>query len=290
MAQIEVRNLIKSFGRVKAVDDVSFSVSQGEIFGFLGPNGAGKTTTIRCIMDFYRPTEGRVSLFGLDSVKAGVAARSRIGFMPPTTSLNERWTGQDHIAYAKALRRQPNTAADLIDRLDFNPSVATKHLSTGNRQKLSLILAFMFKAELIILDEPTNGLDPLLQQTVYDLILETRHRGATVFMSSHNLSEVERMCTRVAILRAGKLVATEPMTALKDKHLYSLSVQFTENFDIASIKLPNATVTRADKRTADLKASGDIAPLLKALTQTPLHDLTISHATLEEMFLEFYNH
>ncbi|MFH1171645.1 MAG: ABC transporter ATP-binding protein [bacterium] len=285
---VTLTNLTKHFGATKAVDGISFSVLRGEVFGFLGPNGAGKTTTIRCLMDFYRPTSGSAELFGLNANTQGVEARKRIGFMPPTTSLNERWTGKEHIEYAKALRRkQPGRADDLIKRLDFDPTKKAKQLSTGNRQKLSLLLAFLFDTDLVILDEPTNGLDPLLQQTVYELIREARGRGATIFMSSHNLAEVERMCTRVAVLREGKLVSIETMAELHDKHLYTVTIEFAGSFTLPA--LPNVTVVSTMNHTAIVKVQGDIQPLLKQLTNTPIHDLQVQHASLEELFLEFYN-
>lgn len=285
---LQLRQLVKHFGLTKAVDDISFAVEAGEVFGFLGPNGAGKTTTIRCLMDFLRPTAGSAEVFGLNASTHGVAARKRVGFMPPTTSLNERWTGQEHIDYARALRRQADRADELVRRLDLEANKKVKQLSTGNRQKLSLVLAFMFNADLIILDEPTNGLDPLLQQTVYELIRDAHQRGATVFMSSHNLSEVERTCSRVAVLRAGKLVSIESMAGLRDKHLYTVTIEFTQPFTLPP--LPNVNVINRLNQTLTLKVHGDIQPLLQIIAAAPVHDLQIQHASLEEHFLTFYNH
>jgi len=284
---LEIKDLVKHFGKTKAVDGISFNVLPGEIYGFLGPNGAGKTTTIRCLMDFLRPSTGHIKVFDLDSVTQGVAARQRIGYMPATTSLNEKWTGWEHVKYAASLHHTKDTAAELAKRMELDLDFSVKHLSTGNKQKLSLVLAFMHQADLIVLDEPTTGLDPLLQQTVYALIHEAHKRGATIFMSSHNLSEVERLCTRVAILRQGKLVATEPMTALKDKHLYTITVEFESDFKLPSF--PNVTVVNHHNNFMMLKASGDLKPLLKILATAPIHDLQIQHATLEELFMEFYS-
>lgn len=286
-AALEIKALVKHFGQTKAIDGISFSVAKGEIFGFLGPNGAGKTTTIRCLMDFIRPSSGAVNIFGLDSVVQGVAARSKIGFMPATTSLNEKWTGQQHVEYIGKLHHTTDHAQELARRMELDLTRHVKHLSTGNKQKLSLVLAFMHQADLIILDEPTNGLDPILQLSVYQLIREAHERGATIFMSSHNLSEVEKLCTRVAILRQGKLVATEPMTALKDKHLYTINVEFSKEYALPSI--PNVAVVSQVNHSRALKAHGDLQPLLKALAVAPVHDIQIQHATLEELFMEFYS-
>lgn len=285
-----IEGLSKRFAATKAVDDVSFSVEKGEIFGFLGPNGAGKTTTIRLMMDFLRPDSGRVELLGLNAITAGVAARKRIGYMPAVTSLNERWTGRDHIEYARALRRQPDSADTLARRLDLEVAKKAKHLSTGNRQKLSLVLAFMFTPELIILDEPTNGLDPLLQQTVYELIGEAHKRQSTVFMSSHNLAEVERTCTRVGILREGKLIAQETMASLQNKHLYTIQLWFERDFDEKLFMLSHVQIVNRQPRMLSLKYTGDIQPILDLIARAKPHDVSINHATLEEHFMTFYNH
>lgn len=283
---LEITNLVKHFGRTKAVDDVSFRVDPGEVFGFLGPNGAGKTTTIRCLMDFYRPSSGSVKVFGYDAKGQGVAARAHIGFMPQSTSLNDRWTGREHIAYVGALHHTKNQADELAQEFELDLGRRVKHLSTGNKQKLALVLAFMHDADLTILDEPTTGLDPILQQVVYKHIREARDRGRTVFMSSHNLAEVERTCTRVAILREGKLVATEPMTALRDKHLYTVSLEFGQDYTLPDIA--NVIVVSKVNHSLTLKALGDLNPLLKALASAPVHDIQIQHSTLEELFMEFY--
>ena len=284
---ISISHLKKYFGSTKAVDDISFSVEAGEIFGFLGPNGAGKTTTIRCLMDLYRPISGTIEIFGFNANTQGLDARRRLSFMPAVTSLNEKWTAEEHFAYAQDLRGTPGRSTELANRLNLDPTKKIKHLSTGNRQKVSLVLAFMFSSDLIILDEPTNGLDPLLQQTVYELVRESGQRGATVLMSSHNLAEVERTCSRVAVLRSGKLVAIETMSGLRDKHLYTVSVQLSKAYRFP--KIPNAEVASFDKQSVVFKVSGDIQPMLKAIAAAPVHDVQIQHASLEELFLEFYN-
>ncbi len=287
---VTVDHLVKHFGSVKAVDGVTFSVEQGEIFGFLGPNGAGKTTTIRCIMGFLRLSGGAVRLFGLDSSTDGVEARRRVGYMPPTTALNEKWTGREHVDYLGKLRGSIGRADNLAQRMELDLDRKVKHLSTGNKQKLSLVLAFMCDADLIVLDEPTTGLDPLLQQTVYDIIDETHRRGATVFMSSHNLAEVEKTCTRVGILRDGTLIAVETMSSLQDKHLYHVVLQFDRDVDRKQFALSNGEVVEASSRQVTLKYHGDIQPLLDMVTKSKPHDVAINHATLEEHFMEFYNH
>ncbi len=287
---IVIDHLTKRFGRTTAVNDVSLTVQAGEVFGFLGPNGAGKTTTIRCMMDFYRPTAGSIRLMGLDANTEGVLSRKHVGFMPPVTALNEKWTSCEHFDYARALRKAHDRSAELVQRLEIDTTKTIKQLSSGNRQKVSLAMAFMFTTDVVILDEPTNGLDPLLQQTAYELIHEAHQRGATIFMSSHNLAEVERTCTRVGILRNGNLIAQETMLSLQEKHLYTVQLWFNHDVAPASIMLPNATVIVAQPRTVTLKYQGVMQPLLDSIARLKPYDVSINHATLEEHFMTFYNH
>ncbi len=288
MAAIEVHNLKKYFGKTKAVDDITFSVDQGEIFGFLGPNGAGKTTAIRCMMDFLRPTDGAVTIFDMDSQQDSVAINAKIGFLSGYVRLNERWSGQDHIDFIRKLNGIKERPTALCERLNFNPDIRSKSLSSGNRQKLGIIMAMMKRPELLIMDEPTNGLDPLLQQEVYAMLGEAIERGATVFMSSHNLAEVERVCDRVAIIKQGKLVATESIASLKKKKINTVHAYFDEPVDKNEFKLDNIELEKSVDHTLILKAKGDINPLIKKLAEYRLNDLDISQASLEDIFLEYY--
>lgn len=290
---IEIENLQKHFGRgkkkVKAIDGISFSVRMGEIFGFLGPNGAGKTTTIRCLMDFIRPTSGSVRIFGKDAQQAGVELKSEIGYLSGSVRLHPNWTGKDHISYLAKLNGGAPRAEELIERLDFNPRIKTKKLSSGNRQKLGIILALMHNPDLIVLDEPTNALDPLLQQTVYALLAEAKDRGATVFMSSHNLNEVERICDRVAIVKGGKLLTTESIAGLRAKRLCTVKARFSSPVRNEYLRMvPNATLARTDGMSAVFRIRADVVPALRFLCQLPLRDIETQNATLEEMFMEHY--
>lgn len=217
MNVIEVKNFTKYFGKTKAVNDISFSVQKGEIFGFLGPNGAGKTTTIRSMMDFIRPTGGHIAILGLDAQKNSVELKRKVGYLSGELRLYKKWTGQDHIDFVKNLHGGEVIAKEISERFDFDPSLKVKSLSSGNRQKLGIVMAFMTQPELLIMDEPTNALDPLLQNEMYELIEEVTQNGTTVFMSSHNLAEVDRVCSRVAIIKEGKIVATESIKNLKKK-------------------------------------------------------------------------
>ncbi len=177
MSIIEVKNLSKHFGKTKAVDDISFAVEKGEVFGFLGPNGAGKTTTIRCMIDFIRPSSGSITLLGEDSQIGSVDLNKKIGHLSGYVHFYDKWTGQDHIDFVQKLNHITDQPDDLLKRLDFDPTIKTKNLSSGNRQKLGIILALMKQPELLIMDEPTNGLDPLLQHEVYAMLRKAMRAG-----------------------------------------------------------------------------------------------------------------
>lgn len=288
MPAIEVKNLQKYFGKTKAVDDVSFSVEKGEIFGFLGPNGAGKTTTIRCMMDFIRPTGGSINLLGLDSTKDSVQIKSKVGYLSGLVHLYDKWTGQEHIDFARRLNGDKDIVEELIDRFGFNPSIKAKNLSSGNRQKLGIILAFMNQPEILILDEPTNALDPLLQNEMYELLKKVTREGATIFMSSHNLSEVDKICHHVGIIRQGKMVATESIQSLKDKRMNEVHVHFADQFDKNEFAIEGIQIVHAFPDSLILNVKGDINQLLKKLSAHKLKELHIEYAPLEDIFMEFY--
>ncbi|MBU0707501.1 ABC transporter ATP-binding protein, partial [Patescibacteria group bacterium] len=232
MSTIEVKDFKKHYGKVKAVDGVSFNVEPGEIFGFLGPNGAGKTTTIRTMMDFMRPTAGKITILGLDSVDDTVQLKGKIGYLSGEIRLYSKWTGKEHIDFVRSLNsKKKDTSKELIGRFGLDPSVKTKQLSTGNRQKLGIIMALMLEPEVLIMDEPTTGLDPLLQNTVYDLLREVTQQGSTVFVSSHNLAEVDKMCDKVGIIKNGKMVAIESVQSLKQKRMHIAEAHFETEFN-----------------------------------------------------------
>ncbi|MDP4000674.1 MAG: ABC transporter ATP-binding protein [bacterium] len=289
MPVIALDKLAKYFDEVKAVDGISFAIEQGEIFGFLGPNGAGKTTTIRCMMDFLRPTSGRIMILDNDACLNGVELKQNIGYLAGSVKLYDSWTGQQHIDFVRKLNSKPDNANELIQRLNFTPLIKTKYLSSGNRQKLGVILAFMFKPKILILDEPTNALDPLMQNIIYEIIREQTAKGSTVFMSSHNLAEVERVCSRVGIIRQGKIVTVESVNVLKEKQLYKVKVSFEDRLsqdefsNLAGIEVIGSTDTELT-----VKVKGEIAPVLQILSQHKIKNLEIGRSSLEDIFLEYY--
>lgn len=285
---IEVKNLKKSFGALKAVDDINLTVEKGEIFGFLGPNGAGKTTTIRCLMNFIYPTSGEIKIFSKDAQKDSAQIKRQIGYLSGNVRLCNTWTGAEHIKFIENIRGKSAVVKDLIKKLDFNPNIKSRHLSSGNKQKLGLILALMSDPELLIMDEPTVGLDLLLQNTIYKILEELKSKGKTIFMSSHNLAEVERLCGRVGIIREGKLVAQESIKNLHDKRLHHVKVQFDGKFQKSDFSSNDVQIEEVLPNGLVLKVAKNINPLIKKLSNYNIIELEITHATLEEIFLEFY--
>ncbi|MEX0621881.1 MAG: ABC transporter ATP-binding protein [Candidatus Woykebacteria bacterium] len=289
MNVIRIKNLKKYFGKTRAVDGISFDAGEGEILGFLGPNGAGKTTTIRCMMDFIRPTSGTIEIFGLDAQKNAAKLKKDIGHLSSESTLYDSWTGKEHIELLEKIRGANDFGNKLIKDLKFDPRKKAKALSTGNRRKLGIILALMHQPKLLLLDEPTVGLDPLLQNYIYDLLKKQVMSGKTVFMSSHNLAEVEKICDRVVVLRDGKIVAVEKVSEIRAKKIYTISAYFEGEVPKKELSGDGAQVVEEFSDGLALKVKGNIKPIIARLSRYKnLKDVTISHASLEEVFMEFY--
>jgi len=285
---IEIKDLKKYFGKLHAVDGINLEVKAGEIFGFLGPNGAGKSTTIRCLMGFNNPTDGKIKVFGYDMSKDSEIAKKQIGYLSGNAQLYDKWTGWDHIKFFESVKGKSDIVDDLIKRLDFNPDAKFRHLSSGNKQKLSLILALMHKPKLLILDEPTVGLDPLLQNEFHKVILEMRDLGTTVFISSHNLPEVEGLCDRVAIIKKGQLVAVENIKTLGEKKLHKIEVHFKDKVSAADFNINGVSKIEQIGGGLAITASGDLNPILRIISHHIVADIDITHASLEDVFMKFY--
>lgn len=288
MNAIEIKNLKKYFGNVKAVDGVTFEVKKGETFGFLGPNGAGKTTTIRSLMDFIRPTEGEITILGLDAQKDTVELKSKIGYLPGNVRLHGSWTGNDHIDFVEGIRGKSKTAREIAKKLELDLSKKFRTLSSGNKQKLGIVLALMHNPELLIMDEPTVGLDPLLQNEIYDMLEGLKKKGTTVFISSHNLPEVERICDRVGIIKQGKMVAVETLKELSGKRLHRVEVRFENKVKKSEFKFDGVENLEEMPDGLIFSVGGDLNPVLAKLAKYKVTDISISHADLEEVFLKFY--
>ena len=291
-APIKTEGLTKHYGDVKALVDLDLEVQRGEVFGFLGPNGAGKTTTIRSLLHFVFPTAGSASVLGLDVATDAVAVRSRISYMPSEYAMYPKLTGAENLAYLANLRGGVDTGYvnELAERLEVELDRKVSDLSTGNKQKVGLIQAFMGKSELVILDEPSTGLDPLMQQELQQLIREVREDGRTVFLSSHSLAEVERVADRVGILRHGHLVVVERVDALKRKAIRRIDLEFEEPVEASVFEHANGVrVAESRGNTVVVSFEGSVNELLRIAIEHDVVNVNSREADLEQIFLEYYH-
>ena len=285
---INITGLNKKYGTKPALKNVSLSVKQGEIFGFLGPNGAGKTTTIRCIMDFIRPDSGSVNVFAKNAQKDTLAIKSMIGYLPADNQLYEKWNAQQHIDFYSSIKGSPAESKKLLAKLGLGPDLQVRHMSTGNRQKLGFILTFIGKPKLLILDEPTKGLDPLLQNEIYEILKRYAADGGTVFLSSHNLAEVDHLCTNVGVIRGGEIVANKSMDDIRAMKIHIVTITYNDSKNIKIPKISNVEVVNSSPGRIVLRARGGVNQLIRELGKQDLKDLEITHAPLEDVFMEYY--
>jgi len=291
VAVIEAQGLTKSYGKRRGVTDLTLAVPAGEVFGFLGPNGAGKTTTIRTLLGFLRPSSGRAALFGTDVVGHTAALHRRIGYLPGELALYEKMTGHDLLTYFGHLRGSSDLtyATTIAERLGADLSRPIRTLSKGNKQKIGLVQAFMHRPALLILDEPTGGLDPLVQQEFYRLVADAKAAGQTVFLSSHILSEVDHVADRVGIIREGRLVVVEEIKELKSKTVRRLDIQLAAAVPEAAFTgLPGVRDLHIAGDTMRCTVEGPMDGLIKALAGYPVISLTSHEPDLEEIFLTYY--
>ena len=288
---IVTAGLTKHYGAIEALVDLDLEVARGEVFGFLGPNGAGKTTTIRSLLNYITPTAGSASVLGMDAVRDSVELRRHLGYMPAEYSMYDKLTGGQFLQYFANLRGGVDASyvASLAERFDADLDRKISDLSTGNKQKIGLIQAFMNQPQLLILDEPSTGLDPLMQQELQALIREVQDDGSTVFLSSHTLSEVERVADRVGILRHGHLVVVERVDELKRKAIRRLDIEFetdvTED-DFAGVASVRSVMVRG--RHASVTFDGPVRQLLQVIVDRDVLNIHSREADLEEIFLAYY--
>jgi ABC-2 type transport system ATP-binding protein len=290
---IDVEGLTKSYGSRRGVVDVSFQVEEGEVFGFLGPNGAGKTTTIRLLMALLRPDAGSARIAGLDCWHQSVEVKRLVGYLPGELSIEPNLTGGQILEYLGHLSGGVDQAyvRDLVDRLGLDPSQRFGHYSHGNKQKVGLIQAFMHRPRLLILDEPTTGLDPLVQREFDHLVTEVRDQGCTVFLSSHILSEVEHNCSRVSIVREGRLVRVGGVTELKDIMRQEITITFADCApadDFTGVAGVEQVERLGDGHTLRLEVAGSEDAVVKAAARYSVMALTSHEPSLEETFLRYY--
>ncbi len=290
---IRTQGLTKSYGNVQALLGVDLEVKQGEVFGFLGPNGSGKTTTIRCMLDLIRPQGGTISVLGLNPQDEPEAVKARVGYLPGELHLDENLTARQVFQYFNALRRNRSNwdfVEELSDRLKLDLKTPIKNFSKGNKQKVGVVQALMHRPELLLLDEPTSGLDPLVQQEVLRMLSEAQSAGATVFFSSHIISEVQAVADRVAIIRDGKIVEVAETASLLNRPMRRVRIRFqqpTEADDL--LGLPGVELlAQDDGLSVLLQVEGEMDALIKTLAQYPVNDFETERTSLEEIFLAYY--
>lgn len=291
---ISIQGISKYYGTLKAVNNLHLEVEQGEILGFLGLNGSGKTTTIRILLDLLRPSGGKAFIFGHDCQADGLEARSNIGYLPSELGIYADLTGREVLDLLAGLNRKAidtQHRRDIQKRLDLPDSDLRRRLreySTGMRRKLGIVQAFQADPRLLILDEPTEGLDPLMQESLYRLLADAKRRGRTIFMSSHVLSEVERVCDRIALLRKGELVLLSAVEESRKLSSRRVRVLFSEDVNAIPALPPGNEIVESGPRIWKLKVEGLLGPLLNALATLPLKDLEVEEPKLEDVVMKYY--
>ncbi len=288
---IETQDLTVYYGKHRGVVDVNLSVEKGEVFGFLGPNGAGKTTTQRVLLDIIRPTKGSASIFGLDCQKDGVTIRKRVGYLPGELSLYGDMKASRFFEMFNSLQGNDSHSdywQTVADRLELDTSRKMREFSRGNKQKVGVVMAFMNKPDLLILDEPTGGLDPLMQQTVMDLAREAKNDGSTIFFSSHNLPEVQAVCDRVGIIRDGQLVATERVEDLMRQQFKRLRLSFATMPPADAFAQEGVTEIARDETGVLLEIRENLNGVMETAVNYQISNIETETVSLEEIFLAYY--
>lgn len=293
MAIIETENLTKFYGKVIGVKNLTLGVKEGEIFGFLGPNGAGKTTTIRLLMGFLSPTVGSATVFGMNSWRQRIEIMEKVGYLPEGVTFYGDMTGAELLDYLGGFQHDypPSLRDALCQRLGLGRDDLARKIKTysrGMKQKLAIIQALQHDPPLLVLDEPTEGLDPLVQHEFLLLLTEFKGQGGTVFLSSHILPEVEKVCDQVGIIREGLLVEVQPIEELHRRKVRQMEITFVQEVDPNVFKLPGITVIEQDGKRLRLTIKGDINPVISELAKLPLEDLVFEQAHLEDIFIEYY--
>jgi len=290
---IQIHGLTKSYGKVRALRGIDLEVRRGEIFGFLGPNGAGKTTTIRCLLDMIRPDGGKASLLGINPQADPVAVQAFTGYLPGAMQFYDNLTVERQLRFFSDMRNgraEWGYVRQLAERLDLDLKPQVKNLSKGNKQKVGVVQALMHRPDLLLLDEPTSGLDPLMQQEVVGLLREAHAAGATIFFSSHIMSEVEHVAERVGIIRQGEIVEIAETSILTQRTLNRLTVRFKRTVEVSDLSnLPDVEIlSQVDGNSVTLQVTGDMEKLVQALGRLPVLDLESEHPSLEEIFMTYY--
>ncbi len=287
---IEIQNLTKFYGAHKGIENLNLTVEQGEIFGFIGPNGAGKSTTIRCLLALIYPTSGSARIFGKDAVQCAPELAARIGYLPSEVFYYDNMRVRDLLAYAASFYKKDcrQRIAQLCDALELDPSRKIDDLSFGNRKKVGIVQGLLHQPDLILLDEPTSGLDPLMQNRFFELIRQENKNGATVFFSSHILSEVQKMCGRVGLIKDGSMVRLESIASLREHSYKRVSLECSAPIDEQMLGLPADTQLERLNGRVSFVFRGNLQRLMARLSELPLSDLEIAEPDLEEIFMHYY--
>jgi ABC-2 type transport system ATP-binding protein len=289
VSAIKASHLTRRYGRRRGVEDLDFEVGEGEVFGFLGPNGAGKTTTIRVLMGYLRPSEGEATIFGRDCWREAAGVHRDVAFAGSEPAYLGQFTAAEQLDVLAQLRGLPRRAwSRLAERLELDPTVPIRKLSRGNRQKVAVIQAFMGHERLLLMDEPTSGLDPVMQREFLVLVAEAHAEGRTVFLSSHNLPEVERSCDRVGIVRDGRLVEITSISALLASHWRAVNLVLGSIPPADAFAMPNVRVLSVAGQMVHLMIQGDVNELLRRLATLDVRDVSIATPDIEDVFLGFY--
>ena len=286
MEIIKTTKLTKYYGKARGIIDLDLTVAQGEFFGFIGPNGAGKSTTIRTLLGLIAPTSGRAMIFGKDVTKEKESILQKIGYLPSEALFYQGMKGKDVLKLSADLRRKDCTAESklLCERLQLDPARKIDDLSFGNRKMVAIVCALQHRPDLLVLDEPTGGLDPLMQKEFFDILRERNKEGATILLSSHVLSEIQRNCTRAAIIRDGRIIVCNSVDDLSKTSAKRITVQGTVNLE----RLSGVRDRKASENSLSFLYNGDMNSLLRALSSGQVNDLTVTEPTLEEVFLHYY--
>jgi len=288
---LTINTFTKSYGSLTSVDRLSIEINSGEVFGFLGPNGAGKSTTIRTMMNFIAPSTGEIKIFGLDSVQDRVKLKEHVGYLAGDIALYDSMTGRQLLNYLANLRKDTDWTyvEDLIGRLDAPMDRSISTLSKGNKQKIGLLQAFMHKPDLLILDEPTSGLDPLMKQVFYDMVLEMKDAGKAAFISSHDLTEVQKICDRAGFIRNGKLIAIENLHDENAMSYKKYQVRFAKTPAIEELAVnSNIKIITNDNNIITFAVTGNIDAFIKVIAQYEVLDLNEQETSLEDIFMQYF--
>jgi ABC-2 type transport system ATP-binding protein len=288
---IDVRDVTMTYPSGKGIFDVTFRVGEGQVLGYLGPNGAGKTTTIRCLLGFTKPNSGNCTIGGLDCVARAPEIQKTLGYIPGEIAFLDGMTGTDFLKFMAQMRgmRDLSKQKELVERFELDPRKEIKKFSKGMKQKLGIVTAFMHDPPVLILDEPTSGLDPLMQKTFFDLIKKENERGATVLFSSHILSEVQRICDRVAIIKEGKIVSVQKIGELQSSAYKNVGFTPKAGADPKGFSVPGAQKIEVSGQNVSFIFKGDVNALLAEIGRYPLSNVDITEPTLEEIFMHYYS-